>query len=251
MLAVQRDRAGSRPPGAPRCRATRRRGPRSSTRVPRPRGGARRATCSTLGLRSSGLVRGRLQLDRLAAPPAAVRGDDELRLGVVDADESASAEKPPKTTVWGAPMRAQASIAIGQLGDHRHVDRDAVAGPDAELDERVRGLLDLPMEVGEGDRAGVAGLADPVVRDLVPEPGRDVAVDAVLARRSACRPRTSGRTAAPSQGLRERLVPEQGLTRRIGPEALVVLLRARVELRARVGAAPRRRGRAERSDPPP
>ena len=30
--------------------------------------------------------------------------------------ESASAEKPPKTTVCGAPSRAQASIAIGNSG---------------------------------------------------------------------------------------------------------------------------------------
>ena len=29
---------------------------------------------------------------------------------------SASAEKPPKTTVWGAPSRAQASIAMGSSG---------------------------------------------------------------------------------------------------------------------------------------
>jgi hypothetical protein len=30
--------------------------------------------------------------------------------------ESASALKPPKTTVCGAPIRAQASIAIGNSG---------------------------------------------------------------------------------------------------------------------------------------
>ena len=30
--------------------------------------------------------------------------------------DSASAEKPPKMTVWGAPIRAQASIAIGSSG---------------------------------------------------------------------------------------------------------------------------------------
>ena len=30
--------------------------------------------------------------------------------------ESESAEKPPKTTVCGAPSRAQASIAIGSSG---------------------------------------------------------------------------------------------------------------------------------------
>ena len=57
-----------------------------------------------------------LSVDGLAAPPAAVGGDDELRLGVVDAADSASAEKPPKTTVCGAPMRAQASMAIGSSG---------------------------------------------------------------------------------------------------------------------------------------
>jgi hypothetical protein len=30
--------------------------------------------------------------------------------------ESESAEKPPNTTVWGAPIRAHASIAIGVSG---------------------------------------------------------------------------------------------------------------------------------------
>jgi hypothetical protein len=30
--------------------------------------------------------------------------------------DSDSAEKPAKTTVWGAPSRAQASIAIGSSG---------------------------------------------------------------------------------------------------------------------------------------
>jgi hypothetical protein len=29
---------------------------------------------------------------------------------------SASAENPPNTTVWGAPMRAQASIAMASSG---------------------------------------------------------------------------------------------------------------------------------------
>jgi hypothetical protein len=51
---------------------------------------------------------------------------------------SASAENPPKTTECGAPMRAHASIATDGLGDHRHVDRHAVARPvDAELGQGV------------------------------------------------------------------------------------------------------------------
>ena len=47
------------------------------------------------------------------------------------APRSASAEKPPKTTLCAAPIRAQASIATAGLGDHRQVDRDPVARADA------------------------------------------------------------------------------------------------------------------------
>ena len=39
-----------------------------------------------------------------------------LRLQSLIRPESASAEKPPNTTVCGAPIRAQASIAIGSSG---------------------------------------------------------------------------------------------------------------------------------------
>ena len=48
---------------------------------------------------------------------------------------SASALKPPKMTVCGAPMRAQASRPIGQLRDHRHVEGDAVALLDAQIQQ--------------------------------------------------------------------------------------------------------------------
>ena len=93
---------------------------------------------------------------------------------------SASAENPPKTTVWAAPSRAQASIATGQLGDHRHVDRDPVALLDAELAQRVGRPADLGQEIAIGDRPRVARLADPVVGDLVAEPALHVAIDAVV-----------------------------------------------------------------------
>ena len=39
-----------------------------------------------------------------------------LALQSVTREASASAEKPPKTTVCGAPMRAQASIAMTASG---------------------------------------------------------------------------------------------------------------------------------------
>jgi hypothetical protein len=68
------------------------------------------------------------------------------------------------------------------LGDHRHVDRDPVAGLDAELEQRVGRLAHLVLELGVGDLAGVAGLTFEVVRDLVAEAVLDVPVDAVVGR---------------------------------------------------------------------
>ena len=46
---------------------------------------------------------------------------------------SSVAAKPPNTTEWMAPMRAQASMRDHGLGHHRHVDDDAVALADAEV----------------------------------------------------------------------------------------------------------------------
>ena len=40
---------------------------------------------------------------------------------------SSLAANPPNTTEWTAPMRAQASMAVERLQDHRHVDDDPVA----------------------------------------------------------------------------------------------------------------------------
>jgi hypothetical protein len=45
------------------------------------------------------------------------------------------------------------------LGDHRHVDRDPVALPDAEAGEHVRGLLHVAVEIRVGDRPLVVVLA--------------------------------------------------------------------------------------------
>jgi len=64
---------------------------------------------------------------------------------------SASGEKPPNTTEWIAPMRAQASIAIGRLGDHRHVDGDPVALGDALALQHVGEAADFGVEFAVGD----------------------------------------------------------------------------------------------------
>ena len=127
------------------------------------------------------LVDGRLEADGLAAPPAAVGGDDQLRLGVVDAVRQRLGAEAAEDDRVRRPEPRAGEHRDRQLGDHRHVDRDPVAGPDAELLERVGGLLDLAQEVGVGQRPGVARLADPVVGDLVAEAVGDVAVEAVVA----------------------------------------------------------------------
>ena len=120
--------------------------------------------------RQQRLVDGRLEGRRLAPPPAAVRGDDQLRLRVVDAiRERLGAEAAEDDRVRCSEARA-GQHRDRQLRDHRHVDRDAIAGPDAQLLERVGRLADLAQEVGVGQRARVAGLADPVVGDLVAKP---------------------------------------------------------------------------------
>ena len=64
---------------------------------------------------------------------------------------SASAEKPPKTIEWMAPMRAQASIGNGEFGDHGHIDRDAVAFFYASRFEHVGKFADLLVQFTVGE----------------------------------------------------------------------------------------------------
>ena len=111
-----------------------------------------------------------LRSDRLAAPPATVGGDEQLGLRVVDpARQCLRAEAAEDDRMRGADPGA-GEHRDRELRDHGHVDGDPVARLDAQLDERVRGLLDLAQQVGIGDRAGVAGLTDPVIGDLVAKP---------------------------------------------------------------------------------
>ena len=53
---------------------------------------------------------------RLALARGAVDGDQRLGLGELHALATDSAEKPPKTTLWTAPIRAHASIATATSG---------------------------------------------------------------------------------------------------------------------------------------
>ena len=137
----------------------------------------------------------------------------------------------------------------GQLGDHRHVDGDPVARPDAQLLERVGGPAHLALQVGVGDRPGVARLADPVVGDLVAEPALHVPVDAVVRDVEGAAAEPLGERQVPLEGGLERRHPADPLAGQGRPEGLRVAVSLLVEAAARF-ARRRTRDRARRSAAP-
>ena len=152
----------------------------------------------------------------LPAAEGAVAGDQHLRLGVLDAvAERVGGEAPEDHGVGGADARAREE-RHRQLRHHAEVDVDPVALLDAEGLQRVGELGDVVQELGVGDGAGVAGLALPVVGDLVAPPGVDVPVEAVVGRVQA----------SADEPLRERQVPlEDGVPGLEPVEELAGLLR--------------------------
>ena len=126
-----------------------------------------------------GPVDGGLEGAGLAAPVAAVGGDDELGLAVVDAlAEGVDGEPAEDDHVHGADAGA-GEHGDDRLRDHRHVDGDPVALLHPERGDGVGRLGDLVLEVGVGDGAAVTGLALPLDGGAVTETGVDVAVHAV------------------------------------------------------------------------
>ena len=177
------------------------------------------------------LVHRRLQRGDAALAVPAVRGDDELGAGVVDPGAQAVRAEPAEDDrVDGAHAR-HGEHRGDRLGDHRQIDRDAVALPDAETLEHVRDALDLVRQLGVGDAAAVAGLALPEERDAVAVASLDVPVEAVVGHveLAVVEPLGEGRV-APVEDLGEGLVPVHELARLIGPEALAIRGGALVEL---------------------
>ncbi len=67
-----------------------------------------------------------------------------------------------------------------ELRNHRHIERDAVAGLDAELFHHVGKAADLAVKLQIRQRSLFAGLAFPDERGLVLSPRRQVSVEAVV-----------------------------------------------------------------------
>ncbi len=115
------------------------------------RGGARRGHASTVEVRSRASSAADLRSTGRAPAPAAVGGDEQRGLGVLDAaGQGLGREAAEDDRVRRADARA-GEHGDGQLRDHGHVDGDPVAGLDAQLEEGVGGLLDLAVEVGVGE----------------------------------------------------------------------------------------------------
>ena len=117
-----------------------------------------------------------------------------------------------------------------RLGDHGHVDRNAVAGDEAEFGQGVGGLADVCEQIGVGDVAAVAWLAFPVDGHLVAVSVEDVAVDAVVGdvELAVGEPLGNGGV-GPVEYFGERGVPVESASL-FGPEAESVLFGGGVEL---------------------
>ena len=188
-----------------------------------------------VAVRDRGVDRG-LERGRLAATELTVGGDDDLGVGVGDAGvQRLGGEAAEDDRVRGAEPGAGEHREDG-LGDHRQVDRDAVAGADAERGEGVGGLGDLLLEVRVRDGAGVAPFALEVDGDPVAVAGLDVPVDAVVGdvELAADEPLREGGV-APVERRVEVLGPGDPLTGLLRPETLEVGLCLRVERLLAVG----------------
>src|SRR5690606_21847658 len=170
----------------------------------------------------------------------------ELRAGIVDARAQAVGAEAAEDDGVDGPEAGHGQHGDDGLGDHRQVDRDAVAVSHAEIGEHVRGALDLVGEFRVGDAAGVAGLALPVDGDAVAVARLDVAVEAVvgdiqLAVVEPLRERRVRPVEDPSEGL----APAEQVAGLLAPEALAVGCGALVHRRVVDGVGDELLGRRE------
>ena len=112
-------------------------------------------------------VGGFFQGDDFSATEAAVGGDQELGFAIGDAvGNGRGAEAAEDYGMHGADAGA-GEHGDGQLGDHGHIDGDAIAGLDAERAEHVGELADAFVEFGEGVLDGGAVFGFPHQRGFV------------------------------------------------------------------------------------
>ena len=115
-----------------------------------------------------------------AAAPAPVRGDDDLRLAIVDAVAQRLRREAAEDHAVRRPDAGARQHGDRQLGDHRHVDGDGVALLDPVLAEGGGEAVHLAIHVPVRQHARVARLAFPDERRLVAARALDVPIEAVV-----------------------------------------------------------------------
>ena len=131
----------------------------------------------------AGFVDRRFQRKRLALAKAAVGCHDELRTCIIDAVVECLGRKAAKDDAVGCADARTGQHGDGQLRNHRHIERHAVALFHAEVLHHVRKAADLAVEFCVGKDARIAGLALPDDGGFVATPGvftLEVSVEAVV-----------------------------------------------------------------------
>ncbi len=170
----------------------------------------------TLGHGRVGIV---FQRHHVAAAIAAVGGDQDLGLAVVDPVAQRMRAEAAKHDAMRCTQAGAGQQRDGQLGNHRQVDRDAVALFDAQPLQRGGGSIDLPIQIVVGQHAVVARFTFPDNRRLVLARPVQVAVDAVVARVQLAADEPLHPGGIPFENLVERLEPIERF-RLLGPESL-------------------------------
>ena len=163
----------------------------------------------------------RLVLDDPARLDAAARGQNDLRLGVVDAGRELLGGKAAEHhRMNGADARA-GEHGDDRLGNHRHVDQHPVARGDSEIVEHGGERRRLVEQFAIGDGAlGPGDRAVVIERDLVAAAGLDMPVERVEAGVAASvREPAAVDVGVGIENALRRLCPRD-LARRLRPEAL-------------------------------
>src|SRR5256885_5616947 len=169
-----------------------------------------------------------LERDGRAAPKAAVGGDDEARIGVVDALADGLGREAAEDHAVRRPDPGAREHGDRELGHHRHVDRDPVALLDAVPLERRGEPADFAVEVPVGQDAAVPGLAFPDQGGLGAPRTGDVTVEAVVRDVQLAADEPLGVGGLPLERLLPRLEPVE-VTGPLFPESDEVLPRLGVD----------------------
>ncbi|CAB4791971.1 unannotated protein [freshwater metagenome] len=163
-----------------------------------------------VGATVNGLIDQELEGGRGTAAITTVGRNNETTVGIKNAIRECFRGEATKDDRVGGPETSAGQHGHHCFGDHRHIDRDTVAGLHAERRQSVGRLGDTNEQVGVGNGEVVLfGLTDPVKSHPITEPVGHVAIDAVNAGVESSVREPLGEWWVPLQSRRGLLVPGQ------------------------------------------